>query len=78
MSQSFENYAEAYNAAVELGRQCKMDTSVRKCREFGRTVYNVNLLPKPEFRFGRDTEGEVVPLGAPLMAVDASHPGNAN
>lgn len=60
MKTSFNSYEDAYMAGRELAELCGKDVSLRKCNEFGKIVYNLNILPSDEFRFGRDLEGEII------------------
>jgi len=57
---AYNDYEEAYKVGREMAEKCNCDVSLRKCNEFGRVVYNLNLLPRVENRFGRDLDGEII------------------
>lgn len=58
-------YKNAFNHAVDKANSCNCDVGIQKAREFGSTVYNVFLLPKPENRYGHELTCEVVRPGTP-------------
>jgi len=60
------DWKAAHTAAVELARLLKRETGIEKAVEFGRTVYRVHSLPKPENRYGFELRCEVVRPGDPL------------
>ena len=62
---SFQEWKSAHTYAAELADQCARDCGIAKAREFGRTVFNVFLLPNPENRRGHELTCEVVNPGTP-------------
>lgn len=66
MSQSFREWKVAHTAAVELARLLKRETGIEKAKEFGKEVYRVHSLPKPENRCGFELRCEIVRPGDPL------------
>ncbi len=63
---TFTDWKEAHTAAVTLARQCLMDVGIEACKEYGRKVLRVKLLPKPENRYGWELRCEVVRPSDPL------------
>jgi hypothetical protein len=66
MSTSFKEWKDAHTAAVELARLLKRETGIEKANEFGKTVYRVHSLPKPENRYGFELRCEIVHPSDPL------------
>lgn len=64
---SFPLYLDAYNHAAQLATTCKRDAGIYKAREFGRTVFNVSLLPDPKNRTGHELTAEIVTPNSPAM-----------
>lgn len=60
MAQTFDDWKSAHTAAVVLGRQLGRETGIEKMRQFGREVFLVHHLPKPENRTGFELRCEVV------------------
>ncbi len=63
---SFTDYKEAHKSAVELARLLGRETGIEAIKEFGRKVFNVHSLPKPENRYGYELRMQVVRPGDPL------------
>ncbi len=63
MNKSFQDYESAKNYARELVLMGGPDAGIHKTREFGRLVYNVKFLPKPENCFGHELTMERVRAG---------------
>ena len=66
MSISFTDWKNAHTAAVELARLLKRETGIEKTTEFGKIVYRVHSLPKPENRYGFELRCEIVGPSDPL------------
>ena len=62
----YQTWKEAHTAAVLLARQLGREVGLWKANEFGRTVFNVRSLPKPENRYGHELRCEVVGPGDPM------------
>ncbi len=62
----YQEWKAAHTAAIELARQCNCDAGIWATKEFGKLGYNVGLLPKPENRYGRDAQAEVVKASDPF------------
>lgn len=60
MSQAFTDWKQAHGAAVDLARLLKRETGIEKAKEFGKEVFRVHSLPKPENRFGFELRCEIV------------------
>jgi hypothetical protein len=60
------DWKAAHTAAVELARLLKRETGIEKAKEFGREVFRVHSLPKPENRCGFELRCEIVRPGDPL------------
>jgi hypothetical protein len=71
---SFPTYTAALTHATELAASCNRDCGIAKANEFGRTVFNVRLLPNPENRVGAELTMEVVHPGDPAPAVSQANP----
>ena len=61
-------YTKAFNEAVNLARLVKREVGIEKSKEFGKTVYNVKILPNKENRYGWELRCEIVSPNSPLMA----------
>ena len=68
----FRDYWEAYNQAVLFARSREREIGIEKANEFGKTVFRVKGLPKPENRFGHELRMEVVRPTDPLTIVNSS------
>jgi hypothetical protein len=66
MSLAYPDWKDAHKAAVELARLLKRETGIEKANEFGKTVYRVHHLPKPENRYGFELRCEIVRPSDPL------------
>lgn len=66
MAQSFSNWKDARNAATLLARQLGRETGIEKMNQFGKEVFLVHHLPKPENRYGFELRCEVVKPDDPL------------
>jgi hypothetical protein len=62
----FKTWKEAHTAAVLLARELKHDVGLWKADEFGKTVFNIRSLPRPENRYGHELQCEVVSPGDSL------------
>jgi hypothetical protein len=62
---TFQTYPEAHKAAAELATAHSRDIGLTKTREFNSIVYSIFMLPRPEFRTGRELTCEVVRPGDP-------------
>jgi hypothetical protein len=60
MSQAFKDWKDAHRSAVELARLLKRETGIEKANEFGKQVFRVHSLPKPENRCGFELRCEIV------------------
>lgn len=60
MSQAFKDWKDAHGAAVDLARLLKRETGIEKANEFGKTVFRVHSLPKPENRCGFELRCEII------------------
>ena len=56
----------AHTAAVELARLLQRETGIEKAKEFGKEVFRVHSLPKPENRCGFELRCEIVRPSDPL------------
>ena len=56
----------AHTAAVELARLLQRETGIEKAKEFGKEVFRVHSLPKPENRCGFELRVEIVRPSDPL------------
>lgn len=59
----YKDYFIAFNAAVDKANSAQLPVVIRKCKEYGRTVYNVNFKTND----GSDYLGETVIPGTPYM-----------
>lgn len=46
MSQRFNDWQSAHNAAIDLANQVQLDAAIRKVKEFGKTGFNVSIFCK--------------------------------
>lgn len=60
MSSVYNNYDEAFNAAIDLSNLCKIDVGLEKAIEFNRKVYRIFMLPKKENRCGFELRCQVI------------------
>lgn len=60
MSQVFNDYHEARDAAQERADRIGLDSGIRREREYGREVFIVATLPAPHQRFGHEARAEPV------------------
>lgn len=51
----------AHNEAQKWANQLGRETGIEKAVEFGKTVYRVHFLPKPQNRYGFELRCELVP-----------------
>jgi len=69
VSLSFPTYREAHTYAVKLARMLGRETGIEATRHYGKPVFCVHTLPKPEHRQGFELRVEVVhpsdPIGGP-------------
>ncbi|MDE2071728.1 MAG: hypothetical protein KGI70_03295 [Patescibacteria group bacterium] len=63
---TFSDWKEAHTEAVKYARYLGREVGIEKASEFGKTVYLVSSLPKPENRCGRELRVEIVNPGDPL------------
>ncbi|KPK27041.1 MAG: hypothetical protein AMK69_11060 [Nitrospira bacterium SG8_3] len=63
---AFDDYHEAYNCAVAMAKEFRIDYGVRKVKEFGKVRYLVYGLPIPENTFGQDLNAERVTKNHPF------------
>lgn len=70
MSTSHRTYENAHKVAVGLARLLKRETGILKAHEYGKTVFNVYQLPKPEHRFGFELRCEIVRPTDPHLAAN--------
>lgn len=64
-------YEAAFAAAQALANQLGREVGIEKANEFGRTVYLVKHLPKPENRCGWELRCEVV---QPVVGISQPDP----
>ena len=57
---SYNDWKAAHTAAVELARSLGREVGLYKTTEYGKTVYQVINLPKPENRQGFELRCEIV------------------
>ena len=65
MSKRYEDYSDAYRAAVEGANRLGIDHGIRRVREFGRDGFNVSLLPPEGRSYGSELRAERVKPGSP-------------
>jgi hypothetical protein len=65
MRKPFVTWKEAHHAAIDLANECSMDSGIEKSREFGKEVFIVKLLPRPENCQGGECFMERVKPGTP-------------
>lgn len=64
--QSFREWKDAHTAAVALARELRREVGLLKATEYGKPVFQVFNLPKPENRQGFELRCEVVRPSDPL------------
>ena len=67
MSERFESYKDAFNAAVKLARELNREVGLIAQTEYGRKGFNVFLLPRKENRYGHELRTQVVHPSESLM-----------
>ena len=60
------NWKAAHTAAVELARLLKREVGIEKANEYGKQVFRVHTLPRPENRYGFELRCEIVRPSDPL------------
>jgi hypothetical protein len=63
---TFSDYKEAATEGRKYARYLGKDVGMERANEFGKTVYNVTPLPKPENRYGHELRMEVLSPHDPL------------
>ena len=66
MPQAFPEWKAAHTAAVELARLLKREVGIEKANEYGKQVFRVHTLPRPENRYGFELRCEIVRPSDPL------------
>ena len=57
---AYDSYHDAHEAAISLARASGLDVGLAKGNEYGRTVFTLRYLPKPENRCGHELRCEIV------------------
>lgn len=65
-SSSHTDWKAAHTAAAQLARLLGRETGIEKAVEFGKTVYLVHSLPKPQNRCGFELRCETVRPSDPI------------
>lgn len=60
MSTGFPDYHSAFAHAVRLARLLGKEVGIEAAKEYGKPIYRVFSLPKPENRFGHELRCQVV------------------
>lgn len=58
--QVFSDWKAAHTAAQADANRLGLSLGIEKAKEYGKTVFRVSILPKPENRYGWETRCEVV------------------
>lgn len=66
--QSFKEYRDAHNAAVDLANLLKRDVGILRAKEYTSNVFQVFGLPNPANRCGFELRCEVVAPNTPKSA----------
>lgn len=56
----FKTWKEAHTAAVKLARELNREVGLWAANEYGKPVFNIRSLPRPENRYGHELRCEVV------------------
>jgi hypothetical protein len=63
---TFSNYNEAAREGRKYARYLGREVGMEKANEYGKTVYNVKPIPKPENRYGHELRMEILKPTDPL------------
>lgn len=62
----FTDWKEAHTEAIKLARRLGKEVGIEKTKEFGKEIFLIKHLPKPENRYGWELRCEIVKPSDPL------------